>query len=365
MPFYMASIPSFLEVFGVCVIQTGLSFTAGSVYQMLRASTVLVVALCSIAILRKRYFSHHWLALTLVFIAMIFVGWSGLSTTGKNPTKPLGVILVIFGNFLFSLNVIIQELLFRKFKTKAMKFSGLEGFFGTIYLGTVVIILGFIPCEGENAKIECFNGTFVNTWKSFKVIFHTPIIIWLYLGFMVSASFMKISSVYLVKSTSATARMTIDASWMMLVWIFFLSWQGEKEHESFNLLQLIGFLFLTTGTLIFNEIVILPLLGLHLNTKQNLAKKQAEEDKVQLLKDDQKSTYALIHSKLQISKVLPYFGTKGKCEQFLKEYSPLTRKLFLAFPSICIECFEWEYNLYAWRRQGNWFSRVHTLIDPW
>ena len=93
-----------------------------------------------------------------------------------------------------------------------MKFSGLEGFFGTIYLGTVVIVLGLIPCDGDNPKIECFEGIFVNSWKSFNIIFHTPIIIWLYLGFMISGAFMKIASVYLVKSTSATARMTIDAS---------------------------------------------------------------------------------------------------------------------------------------------------------
>lgn len=86
-----------------------------------------------------------------------------------------------------------------------MKFSGLEGIFGTSYLGVAVLVLAFIPCDGENAQIECFNGIFVNSKTSLYVVFHTNSILLLYLGFALTGSFMKIASVYLVKSTSATA----------------------------------------------------------------------------------------------------------------------------------------------------------------
>ena len=204
---------------------------------------------------------------------MIFVGWSGLWNPSDNPTTILGVFLVLFGNLLFSLNVIVQEILFRKYKTNAMKFSGLEGIFGTAYQLIVVLILGFIPCEGENAKIECFDGIFVNTWKSLNVLFHSPNLIILYFFFSATGSFMKIASVYLVKSTSATSWMTIDASRIVLVWAFFLLWPSSKFHENFDYIQFIGFLFLICGTIIFNEIVVIPLLGLHKNTKQYLQKK--------------------------------------------------------------------------------------------
>ena len=238
---------------------------------MLWASSVLIVALCSILILRKKYFNHHWLALSLVLIAMIFVAWGGISNKDENVTTVLGCSLVIIGNFLFSLNVIIQELLFRKYKTNAMKFSGLEGIFGTFYLGVAVTILAFIPCEGENAWLECFNGIFVNSKTSFHVLFHTKSILFLYIGFALTGSFMKIASVYLVKSTSATARMTIDASWIVLVWVFFLLWSKDSNvHETFNPIQFVGFIFLVSGTLLFNEIVVLPILGLDKNTKDKI-----------------------------------------------------------------------------------------------
>ena len=87
-----------------------------------------------------------------------------------------------------------------------MKFSGYEGFFGTIYLGAVVVMLGLIPCsDGVDSYIKCTEGIFVNSWESLKIMAHQSNIILLYLGFSISGSAMKITSVYLVKSTSATA----------------------------------------------------------------------------------------------------------------------------------------------------------------
>jgi len=153
-----------------------------------------------------------------------------------------------------------------------MKFSGYEGFFGTIYLGAVVIILGLIPCSDDaDSNLKCTAGIFVNSWESLKIIIHSTTIILLYLGFMLTGSAMKISSVYLVKSTSATSWMTIDSVWIVFVWIFFLSYPSEYfEHESFNTLQFIGFLCLISGTILFNEIFTLPFWGFDQYTKEKL-----------------------------------------------------------------------------------------------
>jgi len=48
-------------------------------------------------------------------------------------------------------------------------------------------------------------------------------------------------------------------------------------HESFKYLQLIGFFLLVCGTLIFNEIIIVPFLGFD----QNTAKAKTLRDKGQ------------------------------------------------------------------------------------
>jgi len=59
------------------------------------------------------------------------------------------------------------------------------------------------------------------------------------------------------KYASAAQRSTIDCSrifavWMLSLWIF---------HDPFMPLEIIGFMMLVLGTLMYNEIIIIPYLG--------------------------------------------------------------------------------------------------------
>lgn len=48
------------------------------------------------------------------------------------------------------------------------------------------------------------------------------------------------TGIYIVKISSATQRASIDAARTVLIWIFFMLYQG-KGHETFDYVQLIGF----------------------------------------------------------------------------------------------------------------------------
>ena len=67
--------------------------------------------------------------------------------------------------------------------------------------------------------------------------------------------------VAVTKNASAAQRSTIDTSRTVLIWIFFMVVPIYGDYfESFKVLQLFGFLFLVFGTLVFNEILVLPCL---------------------------------------------------------------------------------------------------------
>ena len=51
-----------------------------------------------------------------------------------------------------------------------------------------------------------------------------------------------------------------------------------KGHERFIWLELIGFVLLVCGTLLFNEIIVIPLLGFNQFTKEAIAKRKLEDD---------------------------------------------------------------------------------------
>jgi hypothetical protein len=92
------------------------------------------------------------------------------------------------------------------------------------------------------------------------------------------------SGVGITKYGSATQRTTIGLAKNMLVWIVFMTvpiryldkkvdppeWK-YKVLETFNLLQLFGFLILVVGTILYNEIIVIPFFGFNKYTKEKLA----------------------------------------------------------------------------------------------
>ena len=69
----------------------------------------------------------------------------------------------------------------------------------------------------------------------------------LYNGFGVSVT----------KYANSAQRSTMNSTKTILVWAFFLGFQGAG-HENFLWIQLAGYVVLLLGTLIFNEILIIP-----------------------------------------------------------------------------------------------------------
>jgi hypothetical protein len=66
--------------------------------------------------------------------------------------------------------------------------------------------------------------------------------------------------VIITKNASGTQSCTIDISRTSFVWAFFLTVPSNPDGstEGFHLLKLLGFIFITVGTLYFNEIIRYP-----------------------------------------------------------------------------------------------------------
>ena len=52
----------------------------------------------------------------------------------------------------------------------------------------------------------------------------------------------------------------------------------DGKREKFYWLQLFGFVFLVIGTLVFNEIIIVPYFGFDYNTKKAIAARNADSE---------------------------------------------------------------------------------------
>lgn len=80
------------------------------------------------------------------------------------------------------------------------------------------------------------------------------------------------TGVMITKYASSTQRSTIDNSKTIFIWCVFL-YTGE---EKFLWLELAGFILLLLGTLVYNEIIEIPIDFMNRNTAQNIEKRFKE-----------------------------------------------------------------------------------------
>ena len=122
----------------------------------------------------------------------------------------------------------------------------------------------------------------------------------LYLLYIITVPFFNVFGVKLTILVSSTARAVVDNARSVLVWLFFFFIETAPDtKEGFRFVQFIGLLFLVFGTLVYNEMVVLPFWGLDYNIRSNLVKRQKElfikkleeEDDDEFEEDKEKKLY--------------------------------------------------------------------------
>ena len=88
------------------------------------------------------------------------------------------------------------------------------------------------------------------------------------IGIIISIGCFNATGVAITKYASAAQRSTIDTSRTLIIWLvsMILGW------EKFHILELVGFGMLVFGTIVYNEIWVVPCHLFSKNTKTNLEK---------------------------------------------------------------------------------------------
>jgi len=92
------------------------------------------------------------------------------------------------------------------------------------------------------------------------------------IGSILSVACFNCCGIATTKYASAAQRSTIDTSRTLLVWIF----SCLLLHEPFMPLCIPGFVMLVFGTLLYNEIVVIPWFGFNENTKVAIALREGK-----------------------------------------------------------------------------------------
>ena len=248
---------------------------------MLRGMIIIITAFMSVIFLKRKLFVHHWSSIVVIFLGVFLVGLAAFlekkSDADTTPTKPLGLILLIIAQFFAGTLFIVEEKLLGSYYLDPLKVVGLEGLWGLIMWCILLPIFQQIKCHTDNNEL-CPYDKLEDTMRAFQDYDANKILIVLSVCICCSIACFNAFGVSVTKNASAAQRSTIDSSRTVLIWIFFMIVPIYGTYfESFKVMQLFGFLLLVFGTLVFNEILVLPFLGFNKNTQAALDKKKREE----------------------------------------------------------------------------------------
>ena len=252
------ALPAGIDLCGSTLMMIGLGLTYASVYQMLRGSIVVVVALYSRLFLKRKLFQHHYVGVAFVTGGVLIVGLGSvfMGGSGSNASNPaLGAILIVVAQFVEGWVFVIEEKFFGDTTVPPLLAVGTEGFSGLVYFTILLPIFYGIPCYNESMCSG--DGHVENFLYAFKQLGKNGLLMFTFWAYIFSISFFNWSGLSITKNASSLHRSIIDNSRTIFVWAIDLivGW------EHFNWVQLIGFISLVFGTVVYNEVLILPFWG--------------------------------------------------------------------------------------------------------
>ena len=297
--FWYFLFPALFDILGSSISSISLSFLPSSIYQMFRGAIIIFTCTASILFLKNKYYRQHFLGICIVVIGLIIVGVNAaLGGHEEFDSKiVIGIFLVVLSQVFSCLLFISEEKILKRYDVPPLKAVGMEGMWGVACYIILLIIFYFIRCENWYDILKdniCIKDTetnelrFENALFAFKQIWDS----WkikLYLSmYVLSIAFFNFSGLTISKYASATSRTIVDTLRTILVWTFFLvmPFVPDDTKESFSWLQLLGFIILILGGLIYNEILVLKFWGFADNTKAAIKKREEEQKLLEERKEE-------------------------------------------------------------------------------
>ena len=263
--------PALCDMTATSLMYVGLSLTDASVFQMLRGSVVIFTGIGSVLFLknadgsRRRLGAHQWLGMLFVLVGTATVGTAsyvcGSGASASDASKAaLGNTLIVIAQVIVAVQMVVEETFIEGYNVPALQVVGWEGSFGIMALSVVLTAMYFVPAPtafclypaAGSYPAHCDH--FEDSYDAVVQMGHNWVVATMLVLNVFSIAFFNFFGVMVTKHMSASTRMVLDSLRTMVIWSFSLGvgWQ------SFCYVQLIGFVVLLAGTVVYNKVVRVP-----------------------------------------------------------------------------------------------------------
>jgi hypothetical protein len=258
--YFFLIIPSIFDLGATALCMMGLRYLDVSIYQMLRGSGIIFVALMKQHVLKDRLYNFQWLGVAWNVVSVVLVGSVALlnSSDESHPNTPpeqalLGVLLVLGGAFVQALQFVFEEkVMTMDIPSPPLLLIGMEGLWGTVLCLFIMYPLAyFLPGDDHGSYEDVFN-----TWQmflssstiqvSFVIYFFT---IFAYNLFAVLVTFM-LNSVWhaILDNFRPITVWTTD----MFIYYVITNMAFGEPWTRWSWIQVVGMFVLLYGTAVYN-----------------------------------------------------------------------------------------------------------------
>eukprot|EP00727_Mastigamoeba_balamuthi_P006612 m51a1_g2571 hypothetical protein (424) ;mRNA; r:377534-378949 len=301
--YWAIALPALCDMVSTFLINVGLLWISGSVWQMLRGSVIVFTAALKVLYRRKRLYSSELFGMLAVVVGIVIVGVSAFKTPGEaTPAKHVsssddgdlsssedrsysssssssngtthmivGIVLVIFSQMLAAVQTIVEEKLLHDVQASPMLVVGMEGVWGLLLCSFISMPIAQFLTGPEG------DGLHEDTLDSFVMVWNSPMILWLNLAFAFFILFFNLYGMIITEATDALTRNLLEPMrtlfvWVAMVFIYYVVSHNYGESVNWwSFLQLGGFLVLVLGFLVYNGALHLPCLGYKSDKKASKA----------------------------------------------------------------------------------------------
>ena len=299
-----------------------------SIAQMMMGFVILVVAILSIIFLKAKQYRHHWVGIFFIFGGIVMVAATAFTSKNDTSTKNplLGVSMMAISIVIQGIQYIVEEKLLGSYYLNPMKVVGWEGIYGIILFCILLSIFQFIPCEAE----ICINGVLEDSRLAFRQIGNSGELLFYVISNIIFVAGMIGLGMVITKYVSSGSRVTLSQAKTIIIWGFFLiapAIVDMRVSETFSFLQLGGFIIMLLGIVLYNEILVLPFLGMNKYIKANLEKDQLRSKSLDYDSDDEISEDS--KGNLMINDATDYAPSSPKPYDYQRNYKRLKKQMEL------------------------------------
>ncbi len=261
--FKQAFIPAFCDLVSSAMLNFSLTMLSGSVFQMLRGTSILINVIFSVTFNNKILYKVHKIGLFAMFSGILLIAIS--NTFKETPrddrnTDFWGIFLLYCSLVMTAVQINYEEYAMKSYEIHPLEFVGFQGIWGFFIFGILLMIFQNFQCYPiNNESLLCTVNSdkiwlLENTIFAIQQIFSRIDFILLAIIIIIFTALYNYYGLIVTKMTSSLERTVVVNCRAVFVWVFFLICPGPA-HETFKFLQLLGYLLIVYGGLIFNEII--------------------------------------------------------------------------------------------------------------